>query len=61
VIGSDGSAQQVSVVSGQILANNTVIVTGDLKAGETVGLLSSTSTGTNGGGFDGGGGRFFGP
>ncbi len=59
VIGSNGSSQQVTVVSGQILSDNTVIVTGDLKAGETVGLLSSSSTGTNSGA--GGGGRFFGP
>jgi len=59
VVGSNGSSQQVTVVSGQILPNNMVIVTGDLKSGETVGLLSSTSTGTNSGG--GGGGRFFVP
>jgi multidrug efflux pump subunit AcrA (membrane-fusion protein) len=58
VVGSNGSSQQVTVVSGQILSNNTVIVTGNLKAGDTVGLLSSTSTGTNN---LGGGGRFFGP
>jgi len=59
VIGSNGNAQQVTVVSGQILSNNMVIVTGNLQAGESVGLLSSTSTGTNSGA--GGGGRFFGP
>ena len=61
VIGSNNSAQQVIVVSGQILSNNTVIVTGNLKAGETVGLISSTSTGTNNGGLGGGGGRFLVP
>jgi multidrug efflux pump subunit AcrA (membrane-fusion protein) len=61
VIPSSGSAQQVSVVSGQILADNTVIVSGDLQVGETVGLLTSTSTGTNNGGLGGGGARFFGP
>jgi multidrug efflux pump subunit AcrA (membrane-fusion protein) len=62
VIGSDGSSQQVSVVSGQILPDDTVIVSGDLQAGEQVGLLSSTSTGTNNGGFGGGGGPgFMGP
>jgi multidrug efflux pump subunit AcrA (membrane-fusion protein) len=60
VIGSDGSSQQVTVVSGQILSNNTVIVSGNLKAGDKVGLLSSTSTGTNNN-LGGGGGRFFGP
>jgi len=60
VISSSGAAQQVSVVSGQILADNTVIVSGDLQVGETVGLLTSTSTGTNNGGL-GGGTRFFGP
>jgi membrane fusion protein (multidrug efflux system) len=58
VIGSNGSSQQVIVVSGQILSDNTVIITGNLKAGDKVGLLSSTSTGTNN---LGGGGRFFGP
>ncbi len=60
VVDANGNATQVSVVSGQILANNTVIVSGNLKAGDTVGLLSSTSTGTNSGGgggiFGGGGG-----
>ena len=61
VISSSGASQQVSVVSGQILADNTVIVSGDLQVGETVGLLTSTSTRTNNGGLGGGGGRFFGP
>jgi RND family efflux transporter MFP subunit len=58
VVNSDGSTQKVPVVSGQILSNNTVIVSGNLKAGQSVGLLPSTSTGTNtgGGGFGGGGG-----
>jgi HlyD family secretion protein len=60
VIGSDGNPKQVIVVSGQILPDNTVIVTGDLQAGETVGLLQSSATGTNSGGFGGGGG-FIGP
>jgi RND family efflux transporter MFP subunit len=60
VVSSDGSSQQVPVVSGQILSNNTVIVSGNLKAGQSVGLLPSSSTGTNssggaGGGFGGGG------
>ncbi len=59
LIGANGSSQQVTVVSGQILANNTVIVTGNIKAGDSVGLLSSTSTGTNNN--FGGGGRIFGP
>jgi HlyD family secretion protein len=60
VIDANGNATQVSVTSGQILANNTVIVSGSLKAGDTVGLLSSTSTGTNNnGGFSGGGGGRF--
>ncbi len=58
VIDTSGNATQVSVVSGQILSNNTVIVTGNLQVGETVGLLSSTSTGTNSSGGAGGGGRF---
>ena len=62
VIASDGSSQQVTVVSGQILSDNTVIVAGNLKVGETVGLLaSSSSTTTNGGIGGGGGGRFLVP
>ena len=57
VVDANNNPTQVSVVSGQILANNTVIVTGNLQPGATVGLLSSTSTGTNNsGGFGGGGG-----
>ncbi len=58
VIDANGNSTQVTVVSGQILPNNTVIVSGNLKAGDTVGLLASTSTGTNSGGGLGGGGRF---
>jgi multidrug efflux pump subunit AcrA (membrane-fusion protein) len=63
VVSSDGSTQQVSVVSGQILPDDTVIVTGDLQAGQSVGLMQSSSTGTNNGGFGGGAGgaRFIGP
>jgi len=60
VIGQNGSSQQVAVTSGQILPNNTVIVTGNLKAGETVGLLSNPTVGTNNP-TGGGAGRFFGP
>jgi RND family efflux transporter MFP subunit len=62
VIDANGNATLVKVVSGQILSNNTVIVSGNLKAGDTVGLLSSTSTSSSGntpGG--GGGGRFLVP
>ncbi len=55
VIAQDGSAQAVSVVSGTILPDNTVIVTGNVKAGDTVGLMPSTSTGTSTGGGGGGG------
>jgi multidrug efflux pump subunit AcrA (membrane-fusion protein) len=62
VMNPDGSTQQVTIVSGQILPDDTVIVTGNLQEGQTVGLLPSTSTGTNSGGFPGGGGgRFIGP
>jgi multidrug efflux pump subunit AcrA (membrane-fusion protein) len=57
VIASNGSSQQVTVVSGTILPNDLVIVQGNLKEGDTVGLLQS-STGTNSGGGLGGGGRF---
>jgi RND family efflux transporter MFP subunit len=60
VISSNGSSQQVTVVSGQILSDNTVIVSGNLKAGDSVGLMASTSTGTNNS-FGGGGARFIGP
>jgi multidrug efflux pump subunit AcrA (membrane-fusion protein) len=58
VVNSDGSTQRIPIVSGQILSDNTVIVSGNLKAGQSVGLLPSSSTGTNntGGGFGGGGG-----
>jgi macrolide-specific efflux system membrane fusion protein len=62
VLNSDGSTQQVTIVSGQILPDDTVIVTGNLQAGQTVELLPSNSTGTNNGGFGGGGGPgFIGP
>ncbi len=61
VVASNGSSQQVTIVSGQILANNMVIVSGNLKAGDSVGLLPSSSTGTNTGGGGGGGGRFLVP
>lgn len=62
VIDATGNATQVPVTSGQILQNNTVIVTGKLQVGQTVGLLSSTSTGTNNSGGGGlGGGRFLVP
>lgn len=61
VIDQNGNATQVTVVSGQILANNTVIVKGNLQSGDTVGLLSSTSTGTNNNGGGLGGGRFLVP
>ena len=61
VINQDGTSQQVTVTSGQILQNNTVIVSGNLKAGEKVGLLSSSSTTSNNSNGAGGGGRFFGP
>ena len=61
VIGQNGSAQQVTVTSGQILPDNTVIVTGNLTAGETVGILASSNTSGTGNSTGGGGGRFFGP
>ena len=61
VVDQNGSAQQVTVISGQILPDNTVIVTGNLKPGDSVGLLQSTTTNNTTGGGAGGGGRFFGP
>jgi HlyD family secretion protein len=60
VIGQNGSTQQVTVTSGQILPDNTVIVSGNLTAGETVGLLSNSTSGTSNS-TGGGAGRFFGP
>jgi macrolide-specific efflux system membrane fusion protein len=56
VVGSNGNTQQITVISGTILPDNTVIVSGNLQPGQSVGLLASTSTGTNSGGFGGGGG-----
>ncbi len=61
VVGQNGSAQQVTVISGQILPDNTVIVTGNLKPGDSVGLIQSTTTNNTTGGGAGGGSRFFGP
>jgi multidrug efflux pump subunit AcrA (membrane-fusion protein) len=58
VIDSGGNSQQVTVISGQILPDDTVIVSGNLKAGDTVGLLPSSSTGTSNFGGGGGAGRF---
>jgi multidrug efflux pump subunit AcrA (membrane-fusion protein) len=58
VIDANGNATPVTVTSGQILPNNTVIVSGNLQPGETVGLLSSTSTGTSSNNTPGGGGGF---
>jgi HlyD family secretion protein len=61
VIGQNNSVQQVTVTSGQILPNNTVIVTGNLTAGETVGLLTNSTISGSNNSTGGGRGSFFGP
>ncbi len=52
---SNGSTQNVSVVSGQILADDTVVITGDLQVGDQVILLLQASNSTTGLGSGGGG------
>jgi len=62
VYAADGSTTRVDVVSGQIQADDTVVVTGNLKAGDQVMLVESTSTSTtNGANGQRGGGVIFGP
>ena len=56
-IASDGNAERVTVISGQILTNDLVIVSGELKVGDSVGLVQSTLNSNS----TGGGGRFFSP
>ncbi len=46
VVNSDGSTKQVSVVSGTVTGTS-VVVKGDLKAGDIVQLISSTSSSSN--------------
>ena len=53
---NNGATQRVNVVSGRILADDTVVITGDLKVGDEVLLVqqSTTSSSENprvGGGF----------
>ncbi|MRR31280.1 HlyD family efflux transporter periplasmic adaptor subunit, partial [bacterium] len=53
---NNGILQRVNVVSGRILADDTVVVTGDLKVGDEVQLVSQTTTTSSnnprvGGGF----------
>jgi len=57
---TNGSSQHVSVISGKILSDNTVVVTGELQEGFTVELFvsataSSNSSNGQNGGFPGGG------
>jgi HlyD family secretion protein len=59
VVAADGSSQRVDVVSGQIQADDTVVVQGNLKVGDKVLLLQSSSTTSTTG--RGGGGFFPGP
>ena len=60
ILVTNGNSQQVSVTSGKILSDNSVVVTGDLEEGDTVELFiaataSSTSSNGQNGGFPGGG------
>jgi len=57
---TNGSSQHVSVISGKILSDNTVVVTGELQEGFTVELFvsataSSNSSNGQNGSFPGGG------
>jgi multidrug efflux pump subunit AcrA (membrane-fusion protein) len=58
---NNNATQRVNVVSGKILADDTVVITGDVKVGDQVELVQQTvATTTNarpGGFFLGGGGR----
>lgn len=60
VYAQDGSTSRVDVVSGLIQADDTVVVTGNLKVGDQVMLVQSTSTTSSGNGVRGGG-AIFGP
>jgi len=58
----NGAAQRVDVVSGKILADDTVVITGNVKSGDQVELVQQTTTNTTtnrpgGGGFFLGGAR----
>jgi HlyD family secretion protein len=61
VYAADGSTTRVDVVSGQIQADDTVVVTGNLKAGDQVMLVESTSTSIINGANGQSGGGIFGP
>ncbi len=60
VVAAGGTTKRVDVVSGQIQADNTVVVQGDLTVGDQVMLVQSNST-TSTTGNGGGGGFFPGP
>jgi HlyD family secretion protein len=55
-LAADGSYQRVTVVSSQILADDTVVVTGDLQVGDQVQLIQQTSSSNTDSGFGGRGG-----
>jgi multidrug efflux pump subunit AcrA (membrane-fusion protein) len=62
VIASDGSTKTVQVVSGKILADDRVVITGNLQIGDQVELVQSTTTSsTSGLGLRGGAGGIIGP
>jgi multidrug efflux pump subunit AcrA (membrane-fusion protein) len=61
VYATDGSTRRVDVVSGQIQADDTVVVTGDLQIGDQVMLVQSTAATTNNTNSPRGGGVIFGP
>jgi multidrug efflux pump subunit AcrA (membrane-fusion protein) len=58
VYAKDGSTSRIDVVSGLIQADDTVVVTGNLKVGDQVMLVQSTSTTSSDNGVRGGGGIF---
>jgi multidrug efflux pump subunit AcrA (membrane-fusion protein) len=58
VYAQDGSTSRIDVVSGLIQVDDTVVVTGNLKVGDQVMLVQSTSTTSSDNGVRGGGGIF---
>ncbi len=49
-VGPNGTVERVAVVSGSVVDDDTVIVTGDLKAGDTVQVVGGADATTSGGG-----------
>ena len=56
---TNGSSQRVSVTSGEIMSDNTVVVTGELQEGDAVELFVNTTSSTTSSNLPGGrGGEF---